>query len=151
VPKEDYFWKISYNSDSLYICHLNLPKKSAAPIIEVMDIAKKTVCRTTNELPGIKEILDRVTFDKNRAFLPCFTADDNYGIAMLDTYSIKVIKILHVTGAIYRIIGIKDDILIYIDNPARTGDKGMSLYFYDLREEKEVKTINIAQFLEANQ
>ena len=40
---------------------------------------------------------------------------------------------------------------MYIDNPVAVGMQGVSLYFYHLKQEKEVKVINIAQFLQESQ
>lgn len=152
IPKTDYHWKISVLGNSLYICHINMPNKNSAPLIEIMDLEKKKITRNINdsELKGIKEIAGKMTFVKDQGFLPCRKPEGGYGIALFNPHSGCVEKVLDVSSPIYRIIGIKDDALFYIDNPASAGKNGISLYFYNLRERKEVKIINIAQFLKEN-
>jgi len=149
VPKTDYSWKISVLENSLYICHLNMPDKSLAPMIEIMDLERKKIIQTlnTSELKGVKKILGKITFDKERGFFPCLRTDGHYGLALFNPHSARVEKVFKVIGHIYRIIGIKDDVLFYIDNPAGAGKKGISLYFYNLNLGKEVKVISTAKFL----
>lgn len=149
IPKTDYHWKISVFGNELYLCHINMPNKSLAPMIEIMNLEKKKITRTINaaNLKGIKEIIGKITFVKDKAFLPCRTPYGGYGIALLNPHSGSVERILDVISHIYRIIGIKDDTLFYIDSPASAGKNGISLYFYNLRERKEVKIISITQFL----
>lgn len=149
VTKTDYHWKISVLDDRLYICRTNMPNKNPDPLIEIMDLEKRKIIKTitNSDLQGVKEIIGKITFVKDQAFLPCRTLDGGYGIALFNPHSGSMEKILDVSSHIYQIIGIKGDTLFYIDNPAQVGKEGISLYFYNLRKGKEVKIINIAQFL----
>lgn len=149
VPKTDYSWKISVIGNFLYICRINTPNRLLAPVIEAMDLKKKEIIHIirASELKGVKEIIGKITFTGKRGFFPCHRTDGSYGIALFNPQSGRVEKVLKVSGHIYRIIGLKDDVLFYIDNPAGVGKKGISLYFFNLKQGKEVKIISIAQFL----
>ncbi|KPL04288.1 MAG: hypothetical protein AMJ90_01520 [candidate division Zixibacteria bacterium SM23_73_2] len=153
VPITNYYWRVSVYADSLYLCQVTKPNRPSVPRIEVMDLSKKIIHRTitSSSLPGIGRILSKITFRGDRAYLPCQTTEGSYAIAVLDPHSKKVLKVLPVAGQIYRIIDIKKHILMYIDNPVAVGMQGVSLYFYHLKQEKEVKVINIAQFLQESQ
>lgn len=149
VPKTDYAWKISFFKNRLYICHINMPKRSSSPMIEVLDLKKKAITRVIkdSQLDGVKEIRGRITFAGDRGLFPCQTEDGGSGIAMFDPLSGRVAKVLKVCGHIYRIIGIREETLFYINSPAEAGKKGISLYFFSLTQGKEVRIISMAQFL----
>jgi len=149
VRNADCYWKISARGNYLYISQINKSKKNSPPSIEVMDIEKKTITQTihSSQLPGVKEITSKITFTRNHAFMPCRTIDGSPAIGVFNPDLGRIQGLLNVSGHIYKIIGIKDDTLLYIDNPLLAGKRGISLYFYNLRERKEVKIINISKFL----
>lgn len=153
VPKSGYHWKISVLDGFLYMCRINKPKLHADPMIEVMDLEKKKITKTRppSRLKGIRRIIEKITFLENQGFIPCQLANGSYGIAVFNPSLGEVTEILKTRDQIYRIIGVKDNILFYIDNPAQKGKEGISLYFYSLTKRKEVKIINIAEFLQKNQ
>lgn len=153
VQKTGYHWKISVLDGYLYMCRICKPELQADPIIEVMDLEKKTIVKTIppSRLKGIRRIIEKVTFLGNQGFFPCRLTNGSYGIAVFNASLGEVTEVLNVRGQVYRIIGLKDDVLFYVDNPAQQGEKGVSLYFYSLHKRKEVKNINITEFLQKNQ
>ena len=153
VPKTDYSWKISVLGNSLYLCHLNMPDKSLAPMIEIMDLERKKIIQTlnTSKLKGVKKILGKITFYGKRGFFPCLRTDGHYGLALFNPQLGRVEKVFKVISPIHKIIGLRDDFLFYIDTPAGAGKKEISLYFYNLNLGKEVKVISTAKFLKGKQ
>ncbi|UCB45446.1 MAG: hypothetical protein JSV25_14750 [Spirochaetota bacterium] len=148
VEKTDYRWEIAVYKEQLYISYICGKNRSAPPMIEVMDLkTKKINARIGSERLGkIEKILDTVTFLQGMGLFPCILDDGQYAIAFLDPQNIKIEDFLTVTGTIDRIIGIKGGILVYSGKSPDQGGKETILHFYNLKERKEVKAINMNQF-----
>lgn len=152
VPKAGFSWKISVWNGLLYLTHINLPGHSLSPMIEIMDPGKKKIKETfrSSDLSGIEKIQGKIFFFGDKGFLSCQTEKDEYGLALLDPRSGKIQDVLETSTPVYRVIGLKEDLLFYTDHPVQAGKKGISLYFYNLSKRKEVKTVNIKEFLKEN-
>lgn len=146
--KKGYYWKIAINNNYLYLCHIYIKDNKVKPIIQIMNLSNKTIFKSIRfpVSAKIKKILGKITFTKKEAFLPCYMSNNNV-IVSFEPLIGTIKNIYPIKGKIYKIIGIKNQILYYIDNPMQVGKAGISLYFYDLKKKKEVKIINIKQFL----
>ncbi len=147
--KKGYYWKIAINNNHLYLSHIYTKDNDVKPIIQIMDLSNKTIFKSIRfpVSSKIKKILGKITFTKKEAFLPCYMSNNKNIIVSFDPFIGTIKNIYPIKGKIYKIIGIKNQILYYIDNPMQVGKAGISLYFYDLKKKKEVKIINIKQFL----
>lgn len=148
-PLNGYAWKISVHSGFLYLCHVNRGTHECSPMIDVMDIALKQIIKTvTFETLDIKQIIGEVSVIDGKLFIPCMNNRKSCSVAVFDLCSGNIEKIIPACDGIYRVIGIRDRTMIYVDNLMSAGQKGVSIYFHDLEEENVVKEINVIQFLQ---
>jgi hypothetical protein len=149
-PRSGYIWKIASRDDLLYLCQIGKAENAIPPKIQLFDVEKREMVREIGpaQLPGIARIVGRITFSGDRGIFPCMTTDGHYALAVLDLVEDRIDDLQRLSGAIYEIIGVKDDLLVYVDHPALVGERGTSLFFYDIRGRKEVKSINLPRYLD---
>lgn len=148
-PKSNFSWRVSVHGNALVVCRVYRSAPADSTRMLVLDRSTKKVLQNVNadELPGIK-ILGRMVFVHEQGFLPYSLPEGRYGIAVLDTEGLRIQDLLPVTGKVYRIIGVRENLLIYMDHPLGSGKRGSSLFFYDMDQRKEVKMIDVLEHLE---
>jgi hypothetical protein len=149
VQKSGFSWRVSVYEDVLVLCRVYRSELVDSTLLVVFDPSTKEVQQRVDydELLEIK-IIGKMIIANARGFLPCRTKDGRYGIALLSMDRLYIQEILPVIGNVYQIIGIRDNLLIYMDNPLdRRRQRTLSLYFYDIYKRKEVKIIDVLEHL----
>ena len=118
-------------------------------LVEVMDLSSHTVTETVVIPPssGITRLLGEIQFVDEKGYLPCKLEESRYGIAAFDPGQRRVIDVYPLSHAVYRIVGVAGKRLLYIDDPALAGRRGISMHVYNLEERKEVRSVNLRQLL----
>ena len=136
--------KIAARGDHLFVCHAGVGG-DLEPRIEVFDLSRERVIRRIegSRLGGITRILDHFTFDGRRGLLPCRTGGGGYGIAVFELDTLGLERIVPVSGRLFRIVGVRDNLVVYLDNPMGAPRGGPAAYFVDLETQREVKRIEL--------
>jgi len=145
---EGYDLRLAFNDGLLYICRTGpLQGRDFAPI-RVMDTAsgRISVQVPATRLEPISRITGKMVFDRGYAYLPCAVSGNEPAIARLSLPDLEVDTVYRSERAVWRILGLVEDRLIFI-GPEQTERGDISLVFYDLGEEREVKRISLVEFL----
>jgi hypothetical protein len=149
VHKPGYVSKLSVHGDSLYVCYMVSGRQYRPPVMEILDLASGVVTSKV-EQPGLSEVrrlLGRMIFDAdfacNSGLVPCIMNDGTYAIAVFDTGALRIKRVMRVKTPVHTIIDAGDQTILYLDNPMYVGREGVSLYFYNIEQETEVKVVNI--------
>jgi hypothetical protein len=144
-PQDHHFWDLAGHDGLVYLLRIEPEGSPSSPSIELFDPARRELAGTVTapDLDGVERLLGNARFAGNYGYLPCQKAGGGYAVAVFDTQRRKVIRMLPVSGRIYRIVWVDEERLLYTDNPMTAGKRGVSLFFYDIRGGKEAKRIEL--------
>jgi hypothetical protein len=147
---EEYRFRLSYRDGLLYICRTAQDGAEDLIAIEVMDTGSATITARIDAqaLSPADGITGRLFFSDEQAYVPCRLAGEAPGILRLSLSDLSPEAVFRTEGEVWNILGLWEDRLIFT-GPDHTGKGGVSLVFYDTREEREVRRISIPEFLES--
>jgi len=139
-----YVLKLATFKNTLYVTLLPGKTVTIEPEMKLIDLSGKVIADFDRKRMGrISVILDKPYFYGEQGYLPCKTEKGSEGFAVFSVKKQSVVDILPVQSSIYKIIGIQNGTIAYINIQPDVGKGELVLYFYSIKGRKEVMHIKI--------
>lgn len=149
-PSGFYRWEIAFHNERLVLVRASGPwaVESAAPRVELYDPHSKGIRPVAGpeRFPDIHELTGPAWIEGDRLLVPG-RGQRGRGVAVLDLHGDSHASFVPIAGGVSRIVALRGDRLVYLDGLFTTGQRGRSLYFYDLEAQRELARISILEAL----
>lgn len=146
-PRRSDCWRLSCTEESVLICRFGIGSQDVCPGVSIMDRATRRIRHRIGDIPEVACLRDKISFAGRGAYAPGTTHDGEPALVVFESQSLAVRKVLLLEGDIFRIAGIRGRTLVYVDNLARKGARGVSMYFFDFDKERDVGSVNLVEVL----
>ena len=149
-PRGFYRWEIAFHNEKLVLVRASGPwaVESAAPRVELYDPDTEEVSPLAGpeRFPDIHELTGPAWIEGDRLLVPG-RGQRGRGVAVLDLRGDSHAAFVPIAGGVSEIVALRGDRLVYLDGLFTTGQRGRSLYFYDLEAQRESARISILDAL----
>jgi hypothetical protein len=139
-----YSWKLAASGGLLYLGYLPAEDNPGNGRVEVRDARTFRLLRSWDAPPGpLRALYAR----DSQVMLFCQAAGGKTDLLIQDSLLSTAAKVQVLEGPVARVLGVHGARMVYLDRLFETGKTDVSVHFYDLAAGRELKRINIRDYL----
>jgi hypothetical protein len=142
-----YILRIAARDGTLYVCKVPRIETALPAAVAVLDLATLRPTRVVKmaQLTGDYPQLRFAQICRHQPVLVSCNSQGQYAVISVDGSLSEVRTLTPVPGTVGRLLDYSDREIVYLDDLRPNEYNGVLLRFYNPRERKEVKSINISQ------
>jgi hypothetical protein len=144
IPKTEYRWEIDVHENRLYITYVRGHKGTAPPLVELMDTQTGRITQKWNSFAiDFHRFTEGVVVEKDNAYGPVMLPDGSFGIAVLETKSGSLNRLLLHSSDPCSVVGIRHGYLICTVSQNGNGANRLTVVFYNIRRDTTEYSVSI--------
>ena len=138
------YWKLAADGGRLYLGYLPTTDDPRLGWVEAREARSLSLLASWDRVPGPLRALYAAG---GRVFLFCGKPEGDAELLVLDPLLRSVARRYALQGPVARVLGVHGAILAYLDYAFETGTGKVNACFYDLEEGRELRRIDVQNFL----
>ena len=138
-----YSWKLAAAGGLLYLGYLPAEENTANGRVEVRDAQTFRLLRRWDAPGPLRALYAR----DGQVMLFCQAGEGKTDLLIQDSLLGSAQKVRVLEGPVARVLGVHGSRMVYLDRLFETGQTDVSVHFYDLEAGRELKRINLRDYL----